>query len=40
MPGEESERLDAADGEGDDYGDEGDGEVVVELADGFDEGPP
>ena len=35
----ERERFDSADDESDDDGDEGDGEVVVELADGLDEGP-
>ena len=39
LVGQESEGLDAADDESDDDGDEGDGEVVVELAHRLDEGP-
>ena len=39
VSGDEAEGLDASDGEGDEHGDEGDGEVVVELADGFDVSP-
>ncbi len=37
--GDESQGLDAADDESDDDRDEGDGQVVVELAHGLDEGP-
>ena len=40
LPGQESQSLDASDDERNDYGNAGDGDVVVELANWLSKGPP